>query len=60
MPGGKINDYPSSPGPDSGTILVGRIQPETLGDIFLLSIADHRLAIAIGTEAPVLACEVID
>jgi eukaryotic-like serine/threonine-protein kinase len=34
-----INDYPSSPGPDPDTILVGRIQPETSGDIFLMSIS---------------------
>jgi len=39
VPAGQINDYPSSPGPDPDTILVGRIQPETLGDIFLLSIS---------------------
>jgi Tol biopolymer transport system component len=39
VPGGQINDYPSSPGPDPDTILVGRIQPDTLGDIFLLSIS---------------------
>jgi eukaryotic-like serine/threonine-protein kinase len=39
MPAGQINDYPSSPGPDPDTILVGRIQPETSGDIFLMSIS---------------------
>jgi Tol biopolymer transport system component len=39
VPGGMINDYPSSPGPDPDTILVGRIQPETSGDIFLMSIS---------------------
>ena len=43
VPGGEINDYPSSPGPDPDTILVGRIQPETLGDIFLLSISGKFL-----------------
>jgi len=39
MPAGQINDYPSSPGPDPDSILVGRIQPETSGDIFLMSIS---------------------
>jgi serine/threonine-protein kinase len=39
MPAGQINDYPSSRGPDPDTILVGRIQPETSGDIFLMSIS---------------------
>jgi serine/threonine-protein kinase len=39
VPGGLINDYPSSPGPDPDTVLVGRIQPETSGDIFLMSIS---------------------
>jgi len=34
-----INDYPSSPGPDADTILDVRIQPETSGDIFLMSIS---------------------
>ncbi len=38
VPAGTINDYPTSPGPDSDSILAVRIQPETSGDIFLLSI----------------------
>ena len=37
--GGLINDFPSSPGPDSDSILDVRIQPETSGDIFLMSIS---------------------
>jgi Tol biopolymer transport system component len=39
VPAGLINDYPSSPGPDPDTILDVRIQPETSGDIFLMSIS---------------------
>lgn len=39
VPGGVINDYPSSPGPDSDSIVEVRIQPETSGDIFLVSIS---------------------
>jgi len=39
VPAGLINDYPSSPGPDPDTILDVRIQPETSGDIFLLSLS---------------------
>jgi hypothetical protein len=39
VPAGLINDYPSSPGPDPDTILDVRIQPETTGDIFLMSIS---------------------
>jgi serine/threonine-protein kinase len=39
VPSGLINDYPSSPGPDPDTILDVRIQPETSGDIFLMSIS---------------------
>ncbi len=39
VPAGMINDYPSSPGPDPDTILDVRIQPETSGDIFLMSIS---------------------
>ena len=39
VPAGLINDYPSSPGPDPDTFLNVRIQPETSGDIFLLSIS---------------------
>jgi len=39
VPTGLINDYPSSPGPDSDSIFVTRIQPKTSGDIFLISIS---------------------
>jgi eukaryotic-like serine/threonine-protein kinase len=39
VPGGLINDYPSSPGPDPDSVLDVRIQPETSGDIFLMSIS---------------------
>jgi Tol biopolymer transport system component len=39
VPGGLTNDFPSSPGPDSDSILDVRIQPETSGDIFLMSIS---------------------
>jgi Tol biopolymer transport system component len=39
VPHGLINDFPSSPGPDPDTILDVRIQPETSGDIFLMSVS---------------------
>ena len=39
VPAGLINDYPSSPGPDPDSVLDVRIQPETSGDIFLMSIS---------------------
>jgi eukaryotic-like serine/threonine-protein kinase len=39
MPAGQTNDYPESPGPDPDTIVVGRLQPETSADIFLMSIS---------------------
>jgi hypothetical protein len=39
VPEGLINDYPSSPGPDPDSFLDIRIQPETSGDIFLMSIS---------------------
>ncbi len=38
LPAGLIKDFPSSPGPDSDSIIAVRIQPETSGDIFLFSI----------------------
>ncbi|MGO8793925.1 MAG: protein kinase domain-containing protein [Candidatus Sulfotelmatobacter sp.] len=38
VPGGTINDYPSASGPTADSIIAVRIQPETSGDIFLLSI----------------------
>jgi hypothetical protein len=37
VPGGAIDDYPSSPGPTDDTFLSLRIQPDTSGDIFLMS-----------------------
>lgn len=39
VPSGQENDYPSSPGPDADSILAVRLQPETSGDIFLLSVS---------------------
>jgi serine/threonine-protein kinase len=36
---GTVNDYPASAGPDPDSILVVRIQPETSGDVFLMSIS---------------------
>ena len=39
VPGGILNDFPSAPGPDADSILAVRIQPETSGDIVLLSIS---------------------
>src|SRR5262249_3370474 len=39
VPSGTINDFPQSAGPDADSILVGRIQPETSGDVFLMSIS---------------------
>ncbi len=38
VPDTAINDYPASAGPDPGTILEGRIRPETAGDVLLVSI----------------------
>jgi Tol biopolymer transport system component len=39
VPEGLANDFPSSPGPDSDSILDVRIQSKTAGDIFLMSIS---------------------
>lgn len=39
VPGGLINDFPSSPGPDADSIFEVRIQAETSGDVFLMSIS---------------------
>jgi serine/threonine-protein kinase len=39
VPSGTINDYPTSAGPDTDSILMGRIQPETSADVFLMSIS---------------------
>ncbi len=33
------NDFPSGAGPDPDSVLVTRVQPETAGDVFLLSIS---------------------
>jgi hypothetical protein len=38
VPNGLMNDFPSFPGPDSDSMLIVRVQPETAGDIFLMSI----------------------
>ena len=38
VPNGLVNDFPSFPGPDSDSMLIVRVQPETAGDIFLMSI----------------------
>jgi eukaryotic-like serine/threonine-protein kinase len=49
VPGGSINDYPASPGPDPDTVLTVRIAPETAGDILLVSIsgaAPERILLA--------------
>ena len=37
--GALANDYPTSAGPDPDSVLVGRIQPDTAGDVFLLSLS---------------------
>jgi hypothetical protein len=39
VPSGTVNDFPTSAGPDADSILVCRIQPETSGDVFLMSIS---------------------
>jgi Tol biopolymer transport system component len=39
MPAATFNDFPSSPGPDPDSVFVVRIQPETSGDVFLMSIS---------------------
>jgi len=39
VPSGQVNDYPASPGPDDDSILAVRLQPQTSGDIFLLSVS---------------------
>ncbi len=39
LPAGAINDFPSSAGPDPDSVIVVRIQPETSGDVFLMSIS---------------------
>jgi serine/threonine-protein kinase len=39
VPSGTINDFPSSLGPNTDSILVVRFQPETSGDVFLMSVS---------------------
>jgi len=39
IPSGSVNDYPASQGPEPDTVIVVRIQPNTSGDIFLMSIS---------------------
>ena len=39
LPGGTVNDFPCSAGPDPDSILVVRIQPETSGDVYLISLS---------------------
>jgi serine/threonine-protein kinase len=39
VPSGMVNDYPSSSGPDADSILDVRVQPDTSGDVFLMSIS---------------------
>jgi Tol biopolymer transport system component len=39
VPSGTVNDYPASAGSDDDSILDVRIQPETSGDVFLMSIS---------------------
>jgi Tol biopolymer transport system component len=34
------NDYPSAPGPDADSILMVRVQPDTAGDVYLLSVGN--------------------
>ena len=38
VPSSLINDFPSAPGLDSDSVLAVRIQPETSGDVYLLSV----------------------
>ncbi|MEO8502506.1 MAG: protein kinase [Acidobacteriota bacterium] len=39
IPSATINDYIGARGPDADSVLVGRIQPKTAGDLFLMSIS---------------------
>ncbi len=39
LPGGSTNDYPTSPGPDPDSVLVVRVDPDTTGDIFQMSLS---------------------
>jgi Tol biopolymer transport system component len=38
VPHSMANDYPSGPGPDADSALVVRVQPETGGDVYLMSV----------------------
>jgi serine/threonine protein kinase len=38
LPAGAVNDFPTSRGPDPDSVIIVRIQPETSGDVFLMSI----------------------
>jgi len=38
LPHGMASDYPSAAGPDADSVLVVRAQPDTAGDIFLMSL----------------------
>jgi serine/threonine-protein kinase len=50
--GATIDDYPSAPGPEPGTVLTVRIRPETAGDILLRSIdGDPRERTLLGSAA---------
>jgi len=37
--GAGVTDFPTGPGPDPDSVLVTRVQPETTGDVFLLSLS---------------------
>jgi eukaryotic-like serine/threonine-protein kinase len=39
VPSGTVNDFPGAAGPDADSILDVRIQPDTSGDVFLMSIS---------------------
>jgi serine/threonine protein kinase/Tol biopolymer transport system component len=39
VPAATANDFPSAPGPDPDSFLLVRIQPDTAGDVFLMSIS---------------------
>src|SRR4029077_1887712 len=39
VPGGTVNDYPTSPGPTPDAVLTLRVSPETSADVFLMSMS---------------------
>ena len=39
VPNALVNDFPSFPGPEPDSMLIVRVQPDTSGDIFLMSIS---------------------